>query len=74
MNLRMRGIERVLSKRGPLGFALNFGSNFGDITNAEFVFPQLELAGLNENENALYNQLSSHYLGEAITQFYQFAT
>ena len=37
-NLRIRGIERVLKKRGALGFLMNFGSNFGDITGAEFVF------------------------------------
>ena len=39
VNLRIRGIEGVLKKRGALGFLMNFGSNFGDITGAEFVFP-----------------------------------
>ena len=48
-NLRIRGIERVLKKRGALGFIMNFGSNFGDITGAEFSFGKLELAGLNES-------------------------
>ena len=69
-NLRIRGIERVLKKRGALGFLLNFGSNFGDITGAEFIFAELELAGLNETQEAISEQLVQHYRGEAITQFY----
>ena len=48
VNFRIRGIERILKKRGALGFLLNFGSNFGDITGAEFIFSALDLAGLNE--------------------------
>lgn len=53
VNLRIRGIERVLKKRGVLGFLLNFGSNFGDITGAELIFAQMELAGLNETQDVI---------------------
>jgi hypothetical protein len=69
-NLRIRGIERVLKKRGALGFLLNFGSNFGDITGAEFNFKKLELVGINQTQEAITEQLVQHYRGEAITQFY----
>lgn len=70
VNLRIRGIERVLKKRGALGFLLNFGSNFGDITGAEFIFNEMELAGLNATQDVITSQLVKHYKGEAITQFY----
>ena len=53
VNMRIRGIERILKKRGALGFLMNAGSNFGDITGAEFVFAELELAGLNETQEAI---------------------
>ena len=53
MSLKIRGIERMLNKRGALGFLINFGSNFGDITGAEFMFGELELAGLNHTEETI---------------------
>mmetsp|Transcript_24165 Transcript_24165/g.32407 ORF Transcript_24165/g.32407 Transcript_24165/m.32407 type:complete len:90 (+) Transcript_24165:1284-1553(+) len=69
-SLKIRGIERMLKKRGALGFLINFGSNFGDITGAEFMFEELELAGLNETQETISGQLTQHYKSEAITQFY----
>ena len=74
MSLKIRGIERMLNKRGALGFLINFGSNFGDITGAEFMFGELELAGLNHTEETIGAQLKDHYKNEAMTQFFQFAT
>ena len=53
VNVRLRGVERILKKRGPMGFLLNIGSNFGDISGAEFMFNELELAGLNETEETI---------------------
>jgi hypothetical protein len=38
LTMRVRGIERLLKKRGPFGLMLNIGSNFADISNAEFTF------------------------------------
>ena len=70
VNFKIRGIEKVLYKRGIISLLLNFVSNFGDITGADFVFPELELAGINENQEAITEQLVQHYRGEAITQFY----
>ena len=49
MTLRIRGIERILQKRGPLGFFLNIGSNFADISDAEFSFSELLMSGLQES-------------------------
>ena len=74
VNFKIRGIEKVLYKRGIISLLLNFVSNFGDITGADFVFPELELAGINENQEAITEQLVQHYRGEAITQFYSLAT
>ena len=73
-NVRLRGVERILKKRGPLGLLINIGSNFGDITGAEILFSELELAGLNETQETISGQLTQHYRSEAITQWYQVAT
>jgi len=53
VNFKIRGIEKMLYKRGIISLLLNFVSNFGDITGADFVFPELELAGINENQEAI---------------------
>jgi len=66
MTLRIRGIERVLEKRGPLGFMLNLSSNFADISDAEFSFTELQLLDLQLSEEALQANLMKHYKYEAI--------
>lgn len=43
VTLRIRGIETTLRKEGPMGFLLNLGSNFADISDAEFSFTDLEM-------------------------------
>lgn len=43
MTLRIRGIEQTMRKGGPMGFILNLGSNFADISDAEFSFTDLEM-------------------------------
>jgi hypothetical protein len=43
MTLRIRGIESILQKRGPMSWLLNLSSNFADITDAEFNFTELEM-------------------------------
>lgn len=43
VTLRIRGIETTLRKGGPMGFLLNLGSNFADISDAEFSFTDLEM-------------------------------
>ena len=59
--MRIRGIEQILKKRGPFGLLLNLGSNFADISNAEFVFAELNLKGLQESQESLVNTLSMYY-------------
>lgn len=71
MTLRIRGIERILQKRGPLGFFLNIGSNFADISDAEFSFSELLMSGLQESQESIIDNLYNHYRQEAISQFYQ---
>jgi hypothetical protein len=44
MTLRIRGIEAILQKTGPMSWFLNLSSNFADITDAEFNFTELEMA------------------------------
>ena len=44
VTLRIRGIEQTMRKGGPMGFLLNLGSNFADISDAEFSFTDLEMA------------------------------
>lgn len=44
MTLRIRGIEKMMGKGSPLGFILNLGSNFADISDAQFKFTSLEMA------------------------------
>jgi hypothetical protein len=43
MTLRIRGIESILQKSGPMGWLLNLVSNIADITEAEFNFTELEM-------------------------------
>ena len=43
VTFRLRGIEKVLKKRGPLGFVMNIGSNFADISDSEFIFSELRI-------------------------------
>jgi len=52
-NVRLRGVEQILEKRGPLGLLINIGSNFGDISGAEIMFSELEYAGLNETQETI---------------------
>ena len=68
---RLRGIEKVLKKRGPLGFVMNLGSNFADISDSEFVFSELRIQGLQESIENLNTRFYNHYKKDAITQFYQ---
>lgn len=71
MTLRIRGIESILQKRGPMSAFLNLGSNFADITDAEFNFTELEMSRGMQAEQTIYANLSSHYKNEALQQFYQ---
>jgi hypothetical protein len=43
VTLRIRGIEQTMRKGGPMAFLLNLGSNFADISDAEFSFTDLEM-------------------------------
>ena len=61
----------MLKKRGPLGFVMNLGSNFADISDSEFVFSELRIQGLQESIENLYTRFYNHYKKDAITQFYQ---
>lgn len=69
-NVRLRGVERILKKRGPLGLLINIGSNFGDISGAEIMFSELEFAGLNETSETISLLLTQHYRSEALTQWF----
>lgn len=71
MTLRLRGIENVLNKKGPLGFLLNLSSNFADISDAEFNFDELFLEKVHESQECLLNSLTSHYKEIALQQLYQ---
>jgi hypothetical protein len=46
MTFRIRGIEQILGKSGFMYYILNFGSNFGDITEAEFTFSALQFSNV----------------------------
>ena len=71
VTFRLRGIEKVLQKRGPLGFVMNIGSNFADISDSEFIFSELRISGLQESIENLQGRFYNHYKKEAIRQFYQ---
>ena len=54
-----------------MGFLLNLGSNFADISDAEFSFTDLEMAKQQMSDARLTENLINHFKGEAIQQFYQ---
>lgn len=60
-SLRVRGIEMILNKKGPLGFLLNLTSNFADISDAEFNFDELVINSVHESQEALLNSFINHY-------------
>lgn len=59
--MRIRGIEKNLNKSGPMGFMLNLGSNFADITDAEFNFSELDMIKQQKSDVLLQNSLIHHY-------------
>ena len=61
MTMRIRGIEKSLNKSGPMGFMLNLGSNFADITDAEFNFSELDMIKQQKSDVLLQNSLIHHY-------------
>lgn len=71
MTLRIRGIESILQKSGPMGWLLNLVSNIADITEAEFNFTELEMQKLAQANTMITENLIQHYKHEAIQQFYQ---
>ena len=71
VTLRIRGIEQTMRKGGPMGFLLNLGSNFADISDAEFSFTDLEMTKQQMSDVRLTENLINHFKGEAIQQFYQ---
>jgi hypothetical protein len=66
MTLRIRGIEAILQKRGPLSLFLNLGSNFADISDAEFNFSEFEVIKQNYSYEKLNADLTKHYKIEAL--------
>jgi hypothetical protein len=66
MTLRIRGIESVLKKRGPLGYLINLTSNFADITDSEFSFSELTFQNVQESWEILTESLVNHYTQEAM--------
>lgn len=67
---RIRGIERTMRTGGPLAILLNLGSNFADISDAEFSFTDLEMVKQQMSNARLTENLINHFKGEAIQQFY----
>ena len=61
VTLRIRGIETILSKTGPLAVILNLGSNFADISDAEFNFTEYEAKQSTTSQEKLQNELMKHY-------------
>lgn len=66
MTLRIRGIEGILQKSGPINYIINLSSNFADITDAEFTFSSLEFIDVQEREVSFIKHLKDHYKEEAI--------
>lgn len=66
VTLRIRGIETTLRKGGPMGFLLNLGSNFADISDAEFSFTDLEMNKQQMSDARLTENFVNHFKGEAI--------
>lgn len=70
MTLRIRGIESILQKRGPIGWLLNLSSNLADITDAEFNFTEMEVSKKQMSEQVITTNLTNHYKNEALLQLY----
>lgn len=66
ITLRIRGLEAQLQKRGALGFLLNIGSNFADITDAEFNFRELYLKDLAVSQEAAVDRISKFYIDDCV--------
>jgi hypothetical protein len=59
--MRVRGILSKLTDKGSLGVLVNLGSNFTDITNAEFQFQEFSIKNKQMSNKQLTKQIKLDY-------------
>ena len=71
ITLRIRGIESIMAFSGLMNYLVNIGSNFGDISDAEFSFTEMNLVKQNYDALQIQEQIKDYYVKQAVNQFYQ---
>lgn len=66
LTLRIRGIESILNFSGLMNYIVNLGSNFGDISDAEFLFTEMQILKQNVDETGIQTHVIEHYKNQAI--------
>ena len=71
MTLRIRGIESIMKQKNVMSVFLNLGSNFADITDADFNYTEMEIIKQQLTDETINTDIIKHYYTESMQQFYQ---
>lgn len=66
MTLRIRGIESILKQKNIMSVFLNLGSNFADITDADFNYTEMEIIKQQLTDETINSDIVKHYYTESM--------
>jgi hypothetical protein len=70
LTLRVKGLEKILKASGVLSTVLYLLGSLSNISDAEFIFPTLNISRETHEISTINKNLYKHYKQEFLQQFY----